>query len=155
MQRWFFRLASFYRDSRGAQVVELALLLPVLLMLVFGIIDFGRGFFSWVVITNGAREGARAAAVGKDQPTVVGKVERSVSGLYVSAVESGTCTSAANGVLCVTGTNLGGLPDEPVTVTVRYNFSYIVLPNILSWAGGSPLPGGVFPLTAQSTMRLE
>ena len=147
-------VSRFYKDKRGVQLVEFAVLLPILLLLVFGIIDFGRGFFSWVIITNGAREGARAAAVGKLEDVVVDKVSNSVSGLYVTSVATGTCPGT-QGALCITGDNVGGFPDEPVTVTVTYNFRFIVLPNIMSWIGNSSLPNGVFPLTAESTMRLE
>lgn len=143
------------QDDHGAQVAEFAILLPILLMLVFGIIDFGRGFFSWVILTNGAREGARAAAVGNNQAAVTSTVQNAVSGLYVTGIESGACVSPAKGKLCVTGANLVGDMGEPVTVTVQYNFSYIVLPNIMNWAAGSSMPGGVFPLVAHSTMRLE
>ncbi len=147
-------ILKLYKEKRGTQVVEFAILLPVLLLLVFGIIDFGRGFFSWVIITNGAREGARAAAVGKTTDVVVNKVAYAVGGLYVTQVTSGAC-SITEGALCITGGNIGGYPDEPVTVTVKYNFRFIVLPKIMSWVGISSLPNGVMPLTAQSTMRLE
>src|SRR6185312_11491700 len=46
--------------ERGAAAVEFALVLPVLLMLIFGIIDFGRMLAAKIVITEAAREGARA-----------------------------------------------------------------------------------------------
>ncbi len=146
--------ARLHKDSRGMQLVEFAVLLPILLLLVFGIIDFGRGYFSWLIITNGAREGARAAAVGKPEDVIVDKVSGAVSGLYVTSVATGTCPSSV-GALCIAGDNVGGFPDEPVTVTVTYNFRFLVLPNIMSWIGNSSLPNGVFPLTAESTMRLE
>lgn len=50
------------RDSnreRGANLVELALILPFLLLLIAAIADFGRAFNSYIVINNAAREGAR------------------------------------------------------------------------------------------------
>ncbi len=52
------------RSERGASAVELALLLPVLLILIGGIIDFGRAFSAQASITSAAREGARMAALG-------------------------------------------------------------------------------------------
>ncbi|GAA1735467.1 hypothetical protein GCM10009681_02340 [Luedemannella helvata] len=51
------------RRDRGAAAVEFALVLPVLLILVFGIIDFGRMLNAKITLTQAAREGARAAAV--------------------------------------------------------------------------------------------
>ncbi len=53
----------FHRDDRGAAMVEFAIIAPLLFLLVFGVIDFGRVFFLYNNLTNAAREGARAGAV--------------------------------------------------------------------------------------------
>ncbi len=136
-------------------MVEFAILLPLMLLLAFGIVDFGRGFFSWLIITNGAREGARAAAVGKTPAQIAAVVQSAISGLHVTGVQTGSCTSGADGSLCITTTNAGGMMGEPVAVTVRYNFRYMVLPNVMAMSGATSLPAGIIPLTAQATMRLE
>jgi Flp pilus assembly protein TadG len=47
---------------RGQSLVELALILPVLLLIVMFALDFGRAFYSWVTITNATRVGANFAA---------------------------------------------------------------------------------------------
>ena len=47
------------RDGRGQALVELALILPILLMLLLGIFEFGRAWNTKQVITDAAREGAR------------------------------------------------------------------------------------------------
>lgn len=57
-----FRLYPFLRSSRGAGLVEMALMLPFLLMLLMGVADIGRAFYTYVSLTNGAREGARYAS---------------------------------------------------------------------------------------------
>lgn len=49
-------------DERGANLVELALLLPLLVLLLVGVADFGRAFNSYIIITNASREGARYAS---------------------------------------------------------------------------------------------
>jgi Flp pilus assembly protein TadG len=54
---------------RGISSVELAIIMPVFLLLVFGIIQFGIGWWVSQVITNGAREGARFAVVVRDPAT--------------------------------------------------------------------------------------
>jgi len=57
-------LTVIKKSEKGQALVELALILPILLLLVFGIIEFGRIFGTHLMITHGAREGARAASVG-------------------------------------------------------------------------------------------
>jgi len=56
-------LRSFYRNKRGQALIEFAFILPFLLVIVGGIVDFGLAFFVGQVIQNAAREGARAGAV--------------------------------------------------------------------------------------------
>jgi Flp pilus assembly protein TadG len=50
------------RLERGSNLVEFALVLPLLVLILAGMADVGRAFNSYMVITNAAREGARAAA---------------------------------------------------------------------------------------------
>lgn len=57
------KLQRFRRDERGAAAVEFALVLPLLLTLVFGVIDFGRALFAFNYLTAAVREGGRFAAV--------------------------------------------------------------------------------------------
>ena len=58
------------RKSRGQSLVEFALVLPLFLLLVFGILDLGLAVFSYNSITNAAREGARLAIVNQDTAKV-------------------------------------------------------------------------------------
>ena len=50
------------RSERGQNLIELALVMPLLILLLTGIADLGRAFYSYIQITNAAREGARAAS---------------------------------------------------------------------------------------------
>lgn len=54
------------RSERGAAAVEMALVLPVLILLIGGIVDFGRAYYTQIILTNAAREGARGAIVLAD-----------------------------------------------------------------------------------------
>ncbi|MGD0766358.1 MAG: TadE/TadG family type IV pilus assembly protein [Dehalococcoidia bacterium] len=60
------------QSQRGATIVEFALIATVFLLLVFGVIDFGRLFQSWVTIQYAAREGARYAITGRTDCAVAG-----------------------------------------------------------------------------------
>lgn len=53
------RLLRRLRDQRGAELVEMAIVTPILILILAGIFDFGFLFRSWEVLTNAAREGAR------------------------------------------------------------------------------------------------
>jgi Flp pilus assembly protein TadG len=61
-------------SERGAAAVEFALIASVLLMLVFGILEYGRTFSEIEVLTSAAREGARVAAVGGSQSEIQARV---------------------------------------------------------------------------------
>ena len=51
------------RDRKGVAAVEMAIVLPLFFMLIFGIVEFGRAMMCMQILTNAAREGARACAV--------------------------------------------------------------------------------------------
>jgi Flp pilus assembly protein TadG len=60
MSRW---TNTNFKDARGAALAELALVLPLLLLLLLGMLDFGKAFNEWMSQTHLANEGARLAAV--------------------------------------------------------------------------------------------
>ena len=49
----------FFKKDKGASAVEFALILPILVILVFGIVELGLAFNQYITITHAAREGAR------------------------------------------------------------------------------------------------
>ena len=59
------------RGERGQAIVEFAFVLPLFLIVLFLIVEFGVGFSRWIVITNSAREAARYAAVQDDTALIV------------------------------------------------------------------------------------
>ena len=58
------------RNQKGAAAVEFAIVLPLLLLLVFGMIEFGLLFYNKQVITNASREGARDGITGQSEAEV-------------------------------------------------------------------------------------
>jgi Flp pilus assembly protein TadG len=107
------------RGSRGQAVVELAFLLPVLLLCCMGMLDFGRGLNAWVVMQNAAREGAFFAAKNPADPTLAVDVKT-----VVLAEASPLLTAATVGNIVISGpSNVDGtLIEKTDSVTVAYNF---------------------------------
>ena len=62
-------------------MVEFALLLPIFLVVMFIIVDFGVGISRWVIVTNSTREGARLGAVGATTTDIAGRVALTSNGL--------------------------------------------------------------------------
>lgn len=60
-----------FADERGAAAVEFAIVLPLLLLTVFGIVDFGRLLFVQIGLNSASIEGARASALGRDSGAVM------------------------------------------------------------------------------------
>lgn len=97
------------RES-GAAAVELALVLPILLVLVFGIIDFGRAYNAQISLTQAAREGARVRALGGDAAATTSRVRLAAGFLpaaSVSVAAGSPCPAspAATDVATVTATS--------------------------------------------------
>lgn len=67
------RLRRHLPDDRGAAAIEFAIVLPLLLVLIFGVIDFGRMLNAQVALSQVAREGARLEAL--DRPDPEGRAE--------------------------------------------------------------------------------
>jgi len=74
-------------NERGVAIVEFAIILPVLLLLVFGIIQFGFIFNGQITLTSAVREGARFAVVGNNEGDVKDKVIKSSTALLLKVLE--------------------------------------------------------------------
>jgi Flp pilus assembly protein TadG len=72
------------RRDRGAVIVEFALVLPLLLILLIGIVEFGRAYNTQIALQGAAREGARALALGESASTAVANASGGIS-MTVSA----------------------------------------------------------------------
>jgi len=130
------------RGERGQAVAEFALIVPIFLLLVFAIVDFGMGFHAWITVTNSAREGARLGAVGGTQTEVEDKVYDTSASLDADS-------------LGVVVTNAGGDPGEAVTVDVSYDYELITpLSSILGVVSGGSI-GPTLGFTSTAEMRLE
>lgn len=126
--------------DRGAAAVEFALLLPVLLLLVFGLIDFGRALNAQITLTQAAREGARLAALG--QSNVASRTQAAATGLSPVSVSVTACpVGAGSGVNAV--------------VQTSYSFSFVTPISAIAGMFGSAGYGSTMTLTAQGVFPCE
>jgi Flp pilus assembly protein TadG len=134
--------------ERGAELVEFALVLPLLLIIIMGIIDFGLAFQRYEIITNAAREGARLGSLQASYS--VSDIQARVNQYCVAAQLPGGCPTGSvavnQAVTIPVGANV--LPGVSVTVTYQHQFAF--LGPVLSLINGSL---GSVNLRAVSTMR--
>ena len=127
--------------DRGAAAVEFALLLPMLLLLVFGIIDFGRALNAQITLTQAAREGARLDALGQPNPNVVSRTQAAATGLNPVNVTVTSCpVNAGAGVNAV--------------VRASYKFTFVTPVASIARMFGSSF-GSTITLTATGVMPCE
>lgn len=119
--------------QKGAAAVEFALVLPLLLMVVFGIIEFSLMLYDKAVITNASREAARAGIVFRTPKLTTAQIQ-SVAINYSQAnliSLSGPSTSQTNPTVSV---SQASPPDfgTPLNVTVTYTYTGLGLGSLLS-----------------------
>jgi len=112
------------KGDGGATAVEMALVLPVLVALTFGIIDFGRVFNTEIQLSQAAREGARIAALGAPNYSATDATDRAKAAAPAPAF-GGSGSIGATATIC---------PASPATtadgsVTVTYTFKGILFPS--------------------------
>jgi Flp pilus assembly protein TadG len=103
------------RDERGAALVEFALVLPVLVLFVFGIVEFGRAYSARIQLTSAVREGARAVALGGTPAEAADATKDGAPGLPrddITVTASTSCT--------------GTTPAPNATVDASYPFRYTI-----------------------------
>ena len=130
-------LAKQLKNKKGQSLVEFALVLPLILLILMGIVEFGLMFNSYLTINNASREGARLASVGGTDVEVETRVETVSTTLNLANID-------------VTVNPAQGFRDrgDPCTVTVDYTYDLItpIISNIL---------GNSIVLSSETTMRVE
>ncbi len=79
------------RRSQGQSLVEFALVLPVLLLIVFGILDFGRAIYEYNTVADAARQANRTAIVDQTVATIQNKAISSAPVLAMQASDVHVC----------------------------------------------------------------
>jgi Flp pilus assembly protein TadG len=130
-------MTRFRRCEGGQTAVEFALILPILILILMGVFDFGRAFYAYSVVANSAREGARA-------------------GVYANATNQNV-TDAINRYWIGLGTNpaitISPSPTRVTMGTISVTVSYVFQP--VTPLIDAFLPGGHITLVASSVMGVE
>jgi Flp pilus assembly protein TadG len=126
-------------------MVEMVIVLPVLLVLLFATIEFGIVLMRWQTLSNAAREGARTAVLFRT-PCNAGTVQ--------SEAETQVVTYASNANIPITAADVNVVgqcagPGTDTTVTVTHTYTFQVLGGLLTGFGPS------ITLTGNSVMRNE
>jgi Flp pilus assembly protein TadG len=140
--------------QRGQATVELVLMTPLLLVLIFILFEFGRVFGSWLIITNGAREGARFGIVQAFDPasdaSIQARVQTTSQFLTVNAV---ACTGSYNSCIEIVRNTVG--LERLVTVIARYRvYTLMPITGDIPFLGAINYPG-FLEVVGVSTMRWE
>jgi Flp pilus assembly protein TadG len=130
-------------------MVEFALVLPLLMLLVVGLVDFGRALNYWIDATHLANIGARQAAVNHN-PDGSGSLQNWIRGSADTSElrDGGTNSVPAAAQVCINFPDGSAQVGDPVEATVSVNYSWIPLL-------GEAIGVGDTTLTGSATMRLE
>ena len=127
-----------FRDCRGTSTLEFIVVLPALLLIFLGAVEFSRAWMTLNVVTAAAREGARVGTVTNpfDAAPAIARIDAVLTAANLAAAaRTVTCSGAC-------------APDSTVTANVTVNFATlfpIMLPGLQ----------GPFPLRSQAVMRFE
>ena len=136
---------SLIRDEDGQALVEFALVLPVLVLLLFGMLDFGKAYNYWNDANHLTAEAARFAVVNrKPDPLSTATLQMQIrqQADTVELRNGGLSTTA--GRVCVTFPNGTSNVGDPVRVTMEFTYDFLAMLNFASKT-----------ITTSSTMRLE
>lgn len=136
------------------------MVLPIFIILVFGIIDFGMGLRAYITVAQATREGARYAAVGNPAGSFTAGGSGDCNGSTTTSAVGKVC-STMNGLNLVNVENVsvtypeGNEPGKPVRVEASYSYHYITpLKAVVNFISAGSLDETI-TVTSTTDMRLE
>lgn len=125
------------KSEKGQALLEIALVLPILIMLLFGIVEFGRVGHAYLTLNHAAREGARLGITGAGDAAIIGRVSDAAATLQADAL-----------VITILPSEVDRVSGEAFTVELDYHLTiYLPMPDALLV---NPLP-----LQGRAVMRME
>lgn len=130
-------MIKLLKNKKGQTLVEMALILPILILILMGMVEFGRILNSYLIITNASREGARYASV------------HSTDSQIQVAINNLTSTLNQDKLILTISPQLSSRSSGS-SATVRIDYDIDILTPLMSNIVPDP-----FRVTAQTTMRVE
>lgn len=136
--------------ERGSAVVEAALVIPILLLLVMSVLEFGRLFYAKITVENAVRQAARFAITGnvKDDPNNPGNNLPRAEAIKQYLINHAPAVQIDKTKITVDPPD-GGAPGQIVKVTVEHTFDFVT-PLI-----GAFFPGGQYKFRYTTTTKNE
>lgn len=128
-------------SKEGQVIIEFALMLPILILILGGIIEFGILFYNRQVIVNASREGARVGIVYEPTKSIETTVKQYCTDRLI------TFGAAKDPTVASVKTPVSGSDPDNLTVTVTYPYE-MILPGLLNL-------GPTINLQAKTVMRME
>ncbi|MGE0445180.1 MAG: TadE/TadG family type IV pilus assembly protein [Vicinamibacterales bacterium] len=139
------------RDQRGTALLETALTLPLMLLVSIGILEFGRAYQTWQILTNAAREGARIAVLpGTTDDAVSARVATYLTDGQIEAPDAADVSIARDEEI-----SIGSGTASASRVTVTYPYEFIVLQPVAQLVNPASDVGAPLTMTASALMRNE
>ena len=142
------------KDQDGATVVEFALVLPLLVVFIFGIIEFSLLSYNKAMITNASREAARNVIVYRYPELLPDEIKTQAKNVAEAYCFNHLISFDGNKTPDVPLTSpdfiIGG---DSLTVTVKYNYQFLIFPNVMELIKGSYTNS--IPLQAKTVMKFE
>jgi Flp pilus assembly protein TadG len=145
------RRTRFWRSTNGAAAAEFAVLFPILAILIVGLVDFGRVYYTGVTVANAARTGAE---YGSTDPANSGDTTGMRLAAQQDGAEAGTvdisarrfCLCGGSSASCTVLCGSGAAPEVYVEVSARTSFATLL-----------PYPGlpGAFLITRKAIFRAQ
>jgi Flp pilus assembly protein TadG len=155
-------MRSTFSSQKGASAVEFALVLPLLMLILFGIIEFSLLMYNKAMITNASREGARRGIVYRVN---VATNPASYAPLTDTEIRTEVTNYLANHLITFYGptshtTTITPAPPRTtgalLTVTATYPYQFLAVPPIAALVGsGGPALPGTITLSSATQMRME
>ena len=130
------KIRTILKKRRGQAMVEFALILPVFILILLGIMEFGLVFHQYLVVTAASREGARVAALGGTDAET-----RTIVNNSAASVNTGQLTTTITPTVRVKGQTVSVQVTNPVTIRTP----------LIAQA----FPQNPFPVSGTTVMRVE